>query len=70
LFVGLGDKEEAFVWLAKARQECSSAMPFVRVEPRLASLRADPRFQDLLLRIGLEPSNKAHRARPIPRASK
>jgi TolB-like protein/Tfp pilus assembly protein PilF len=47
LFVGLGDKEEALVWLAKARQEGSSALPFVRVEPRLIPLRSDPRLQRL-----------------------
>lgn len=54
-FVGLGDKEKAFAWLAKARRERSSAVPFVGVEPRLAPLHSDPRFRQLLVRVGLEP---------------
>jgi TolB-like protein/Tfp pilus assembly protein PilF len=52
--VGLGDEDEAFAWLAKACRERSSALPFVGVEPRLAPLRSDPRFDDLLVRVGLE----------------
>jgi hypothetical protein len=58
-FVGLGDKEKAFAWLAKARRECSSAVPFVGVEPRLAPLHSDPRFRELLVRVGLEPPPNA-----------
>jgi hypothetical protein len=60
-FVGLGDKEKAFAWLAKARRECSSAVPFVGVEPRLAPLHSDPRFRELLVRVGLEPPPNAKR---------
>jgi TolB-like protein/Flp pilus assembly protein TadD len=52
-FVGLGDNEKAFDWLVKARRECSSAVPFVGVEPRLAPLHSDPRFRDLLVRVGI-----------------
>jgi TolB-like protein/Tfp pilus assembly protein PilF len=55
-FVGLGNKEKAFAWLAKARRECSSAVPFVGVEPRLAPLHPDPRFRELLVRVGLQPT--------------
>jgi len=54
-FVGLGDHEKAFAWLARARRECSSAVPFVGVEPRLAPLHPDPRFQELLVQVGLQP---------------
>jgi TolB-like protein len=52
-FVGLGDNENAFTWLARARRECSSAVPFIGVEPRLAPLHSDPRFRQLLVRVGL-----------------
>jgi len=54
IFVGLGNREKAFAWLAKARRERSSAVPFVGVEPRLAPLHPDPRFRTLLVRLGLE----------------
>ena len=60
-FVGLGNKEKAFAWLSKARRECSSALPFVGVEPRLAPLHSDPRFRGLLVSVGLEPpANEMH----------
>jgi tetratricopeptide (TPR) repeat protein len=53
--VGLGDKEQAFAWLEKAYQERSSILIWLKVEPTFDSLRTDPRFQDLLRRIGLTP---------------
>jgi TolB-like protein/Flp pilus assembly protein TadD len=53
IFVGLGKEEEAFTWFDKACDERSSAMPFLRANPRFASLRGDPRFEKLLRRIGL-----------------
>ena len=52
-FVGLGQKEQAFTWLARACRERASAVPFVGVEPRLALLHSDPRFRALLVRVGL-----------------
>jgi TolB-like protein/Flp pilus assembly protein TadD len=51
--VGLGRKEEAFAWLDKAYDERSSSLPFLKVNPRLAPLHSDPRFQKLLRRVGL-----------------
>jgi tetratricopeptide (TPR) repeat protein len=53
IFTALGKKREAFAWLDKACDERSSSLPFVRTNPRLASLRSDPRFEKLLQRIGL-----------------
>ncbi|HWX23679.1 MAG TPA: tetratricopeptide repeat protein, partial [Vicinamibacteria bacterium] len=57
LFAGLGDREQALSFLAKARRERSSAIPFVAVEPRFALLHSDPRFRRLFRRGG----PKAHR---------
>ncbi|MEJ7575570.1 MAG: protein kinase [Pyrinomonadaceae bacterium] len=51
--VGLGDKEQAFGWLDKAHQDRSSFLIWLKVEPRFDSLRDDPRFQNLLRRVGL-----------------
>jgi serine/threonine protein kinase/tetratricopeptide (TPR) repeat protein len=50
---GLGDKAQAFQWLDKAYQEHAHYLVHVKWEPRFANLHSDPRFQDLLRRIGL-----------------
>jgi tetratricopeptide (TPR) repeat protein len=49
----LGDKDEAFAWLGKAYKERSSALVYLKVEPRLDGLRSDVRFQDLVRRMRL-----------------
>jgi len=50
---GLGDKDKAFAWLDKAYEERSFSLINLKVEPRFDSLHSDPRFADLLRRIGL-----------------
>jgi len=56
--IGLGDKDQAFVWLEKAHQERSNFIAYLKVLPFLDPLRSDPRFDKLLLRIGLGSSTK------------
>jgi TolB-like protein/Tfp pilus assembly protein PilF len=51
IYVGLGDKDQAFEWLQKAYEERSIFLIFLKVDPRLDPLRSDPRFQDLLRRM-------------------
>jgi TolB-like protein/DNA-binding winged helix-turn-helix (wHTH) protein/Tfp pilus assembly protein PilF len=51
VYVGLGDKDQAMAWLNKAFDERFS--PWVLMRPAFDPLRSDPRFQDLLHRIGL-----------------
>ena len=53
-YLGLGDNEQAFVWLEKAYDEHSAILQFAKVHPFLDPLRSDPRFQSLLHRIGLD----------------
>jgi hypothetical protein len=55
IHAGLGEQEQAFAWLDKAYTERSSGLVFLKVEPRFDSLRADPRFADLLRRMKLAP---------------
>jgi len=54
VYAGLAQKDQAFAWLEKAYQERSDFFLFLRVDESLAGLRSDPRFADLLRRIGLE----------------
>ncbi len=48
----LGDSDEAIAWLRKARDDRADCVPYLGVDPRLDSLRSDPRFQALLDEIG------------------
>ena len=48
----LGDKERAFEWLEKAYADRASWLVEVRVDPTWDVLRSDPRYTDLLKRIG------------------
>jgi serine/threonine-protein kinase len=51
---GMGEVDEAICWLERACEERDSHLAFLTIDPRLASLRADPRFKALLKRVGLE----------------
>ncbi len=53
IYAGLGQKEQALDWLEKAYTERSYRLIYAGVEPIFDSLRSDPRFQDLLQRIGV-----------------
>jgi TolB-like protein/Tfp pilus assembly protein PilF len=53
IYAALGDKDEAFRLLEKAYEEHSSNMPFLAVDPFWDGIRSDPRFADLLRRVGL-----------------
>jgi len=53
IYVGLGDGDQAMRWLEKAYEERIDYLVFLNVEPMSDPLRSDPRFQQLLHRIGL-----------------
>src|SRR5712691_11193452 len=52
-YAGLGDKEQAFAWLEKSYEEHRDRMVWLNVDPLLDPLRSDPRFHDLVRRVGL-----------------
>jgi tetratricopeptide (TPR) repeat protein len=53
VYVGLGDKAQALEWLEKTHEDRSFWLTWIKVDPRLDSLRGEPRFQALLRRMGL-----------------
>ena len=53
VYLGLGDKEQTFVWLEKAFQERSNYVAYLKVFPLLDPIRSDPRYNDLIRRTGL-----------------
>jgi TolB-like protein/Tfp pilus assembly protein PilF len=55
IYTGLGRKEEAFAALEQAYLDRSGLLVWLNVEPAFDPLRDDPRFDDLLRRVGFEP---------------
>ena len=53
--VRLGDNKQALDWLLKAADERTYLVVFANVDPRFDGLRSDPRFAEMLRRIGLPP---------------
>jgi hypothetical protein len=51
----LGDKDAAFRWLERAYRERSGSIRYLKMERRLDQLRTDPRYADLMRRVGLPP---------------
>jgi serine/threonine protein kinase/tetratricopeptide (TPR) repeat protein len=54
---GLGDKDRAFEWLDRAYEERILEMQvLLKTDPRMAPLRSDPRYGELLRRMGIPPA--------------
>jgi DNA-binding SARP family transcriptional activator/Tfp pilus assembly protein PilF len=51
-WLALGERELAFEWLERAREERSHSMVLAAVDPQLKGLREDSRFRELLRRVG------------------
>jgi tetratricopeptide (TPR) repeat protein len=66
LFIAAGQRDHAFEWLEKAYQQRSADLLWLGVWPTWESLRSDPRYGDLLRRMGLPHlPQKPERAMPI-----
>jgi DNA-binding winged helix-turn-helix (wHTH) protein/tetratricopeptide (TPR) repeat protein len=50
----LGDKDKAFENLDRAYERRRSSLNFIKVDPSLDSLQDDPRFDELVRRVGLK----------------
>jgi tetratricopeptide (TPR) repeat protein len=57
IYAGLGENDKAFQWLEKACAEHSSGMPSLATDPWWYEMRSDPRYADLLRRVGLPQPN-------------
>jgi hypothetical protein len=53
IYTGLGDKQEAFKWLEDAYKAHDVGLVYLKIDPCLDPLRSDPRFDDLMRRVGL-----------------
>jgi TolB-like protein/Tfp pilus assembly protein PilF len=53
IYTGLGENNKALMWLEKAYAEHNDRLIYNGVEPLADPLRAEPRFRDLLHRVGL-----------------
>jgi TolB-like protein/DNA-binding winged helix-turn-helix (wHTH) protein/Tfp pilus assembly protein PilF len=52
-YIGTGNNDQAIAWLEKAYAQHSNGLTALKVDPVYDPLRDDPRFQDLLRRVGL-----------------
>lgn len=53
-YLGLGEDREAFAWLEQGYKEHSNILQWLKVHPYFDPLRDDPRFKDLVHRVGLD----------------
>jgi TolB-like protein/DNA-binding winged helix-turn-helix (wHTH) protein/Flp pilus assembly protein TadD len=51
-YLGMGNKDQALSWLEKVYAQHSNLMVTLKVEPAFDPLRSDPRFQNLMRRVG------------------
>lgn len=52
IYAGLAEKDEAFGWLERAYEESSGSMARPATDPWWHEIRSDPRYTDLLRRMG------------------
>ena len=53
IYIGLDEKRAAITWLETAYEQRDPLLTSIKAEPPFDSLRSDPRFGDLLRRMGL-----------------
>lgn len=53
IYAAIGERDQAFEWLEKLYRDRAFDIAFLNVDPFFDGLRADPRFADLVRRVGL-----------------
>jgi tetratricopeptide (TPR) repeat protein len=53
IYIGLGEDDRAIEYLEKSYEEHSHWLIYLHIDPSMDGLRSNPRFQDLLRRVGL-----------------
>jgi TolB-like protein/Tfp pilus assembly protein PilF len=53
VYAALGDRDPAFRWLDEAIKEHDTFLPWMKVDPEFDKLRGDPRYDDVIRRIGI-----------------
>ncbi len=53
LYMTIGEKEKAFHWMEYAFQQRDTMMPYLNCDPEWDPIRSDPRFKDIVRRVGL-----------------
>ena len=64
IYTGLGDSDAGLLWLEKAYREHSEYLIYLNVDPMADTLRASPRFQAILRKIGIDDSSKLTKRDP------
>ena len=52
IYMGLGDNDQAFHWIERGFEEHSGYLLYFKVDPKVDRLRSDPRFKEILRKIG------------------
>ncbi len=66
-YLNLGEKERALYWLERAFQNHTRDLIYLNVEPRYDPIRSEPRFQEIVRRVGLPPVRRPVEARTTVR---
>ena len=53
VYAALDERKEALNWLDEAYHQHSPAMAWLKTDPRFDTIRQEPRFQDVMRRVGL-----------------
>jgi len=59
VYVGMGEKDHAFVWLNKGYDERFTRMVYLRQEAFWDPLRSDPRYAELIRKMGFPAEQNA-----------